>query len=86
LALFSTFCAYKISKLAVLVHSLQADVKQSVSCFSTFVDSFHWVNTLYDDTVNCFSTLALSSEASKETLLTGKLFSNQIIMTLLKLW
>jgi hypothetical protein len=32
-----------------------------------YFDSFHRVNTLYDGTVNCFSTIALSSEALNET-------------------
>ncbi len=67
LVLFSAFCAYKINNIAVSVHNSQADTKQTVSLFSTFVDSFHLVNTLYHGTVNCFSTIALSSEALNET-------------------
>jgi hypothetical protein len=41
--------------------------KQKPSLITTAVDSFHQVNTLYDGTVNCFSTLAQSSEALNET-------------------
>jgi hypothetical protein len=52
--------------MAVSVHSLQADTRQTVSLFSTFFNS-HRVNTLHDSTGNCFSTLALSSEVSNET-------------------
>ncbi len=39
----------------------------SSSKFSSAIDSYHRVNTLYDGTINCFSTLALSSTASNET-------------------
>ncbi len=84
LALFSSFCAYEKSKMAVSVHSLQADVKQPVSIFSTFVDSFHWVNTLYDGKVNCFQLSRCLVKHQMRLLLTSKLFNNQIIMTLLK--
>ncbi len=40
---------------------------QSSSLFSKAVNSYHQVNSLYDGTINCFSTLAQSSVASNET-------------------
>jgi hypothetical protein len=54
LAIFSTFCAYEISNMAVSVHNSHANTKQTVSLVSTFVVSFHRVNTLYDGTVSYF--------------------------------
>ncbi len=44
----------------------QFSSRYQTDCFLifNFFDSFHWVNTLYDGTVNSFSTLALSSELS----------------------
>ncbi len=62
LALFSLLCAYVMTRTALVHHA-----KQKPSLLTTAVDSFHQVNTLYDGTVNCFSTLAQSSEASNET-------------------
>jgi hypothetical protein len=52
LTLFSTFCADEISKMAVSVHPSQASAKQTASCLSTVIDSFHQVNTLYVGAVN----------------------------------
>jgi hypothetical protein len=46
-----------------LVHHAE----QKPSLLTTAVDSFHRVNTLYDGTVNFFSTLAQSSEVWNET-------------------
>ncbi len=37
------------------------------SKFSKAVDSYHPVNTLYDGTINCFSTIAQTSIALNET-------------------
>jgi hypothetical protein len=65
LALFSSFCAYGTT--TALVHSHQTIAKPKPSLLTTAVNSFHQVNTLYDGTVNCISTLAQSSEASSET-------------------
>jgi hypothetical protein len=58
-------CAYGIGTTA-LVHSSQVIAMQKSSLLTTAVNSFHQVNTLYDVTVNIFSTLAQSSEASNE--------------------
>jgi hypothetical protein len=65
LALFSSICAYGTT--TVLVQPHQTVAKPKPSLLTTAVNSFHRVNTLYDGTVNCFSTLAQSSEASNET-------------------
>ncbi len=40
---------------------------QSFSLFSNAIDSYHQVNSLYDGTINCFSTLTQSSAALNET-------------------
>ncbi len=64
LALFSSFCAYGTT--TALVHFHQTIAKPKPSLLTTAVNSFHRVNTLYDGTVNCFSTLAQSSKASNE--------------------
>jgi hypothetical protein len=42
-------------------------VTASLSILSNAVDSYHQVNSLYDGTINCFSTLAQSSLASNMT-------------------
>jgi hypothetical protein len=65
LALFSSICAY--GTMTVLVQPYQTIAKPKPSLLTTAVNSFHRVNTLYDGTVNCFSTLVQSSEASNET-------------------
>jgi hypothetical protein len=65
LVLFSSFCAVG-AELTHGTHSLQDNVTSS-SKFSNTIDTYHWVNSLYDRTINCFSTLALSSTASNET-------------------
>jgi len=65
LALFSSICADGTT--TVLVEPYQTIAKPKPSLLTTAVNSFHRVNTLYDGMVNCFSTLAHSSEASNET-------------------
>jgi hypothetical protein len=65
LALFNLFSAYGTT--TVLVHSHQTIATTKLSLLTTAVNCFHRVNTLYDGMVNCFSTLAQSSEASNET-------------------
>jgi hypothetical protein len=67
LVLFSTICSFGYG-LSCMAHSLQEKVTAtSTSTFSNAIDSYHHVNTLYDETINCFSTLAQSSIASNET-------------------
>jgi hypothetical protein len=53
--------------MMALVHTHQTIAMQMPSLLTAAVNSFHQVNTLYDGTINCFSTLAQSSEASNET-------------------
>ncbi len=65
LALFSSFSAYGTT--TVLVHAHQTVATTKPSLLATAVNRYHQVNTLYDGTVNCFSTLAQSSGASNET-------------------
>jgi hypothetical protein len=65
--LFSTIYSFGYG-LSCMAHSLQEKVTDtSASMFSNAIDSYHCVNTLYDGTINCFSTLAQSSIASNET-------------------
>ncbi len=63
--LFSSFCAIGVG-LECRVYSHQVLV-QSSSLLSNAIDSYHRVNSLYDGTMNCFSTLGQSSLASNET-------------------
>jgi hypothetical protein len=65
LVLFSSFCAIGMG-LECRVHSHQV-LAQSSSLLSNAIASYHWVNLLYDGTINCFSTLAQSSLDSNET-------------------
>ena len=65
LVLFSSFCAIG-TDVKCGVHSHQVLAK-SPSLLSNAIDSYHQVNSLYDGTINCFSTLAQSSVASNET-------------------
>ena len=65
LVLFSSFCTIGAA-LNGGVHSHQV-LAQSSSLFSNAIDSYYWVNSLYDGIINCFSTLAQSSVASNET-------------------
>jgi hypothetical protein len=54
--------------LSCMAHSLQEKVTvTSTSTFLNAINSYHRVNTLYDGTINCFSTLAQLSIASNET-------------------
>jgi hypothetical protein len=48
------------------VHSHQVIAKRS-SLFSNAIASYHQVNSLYNGTINCFSTLAQSSVVSNNT-------------------
>ena len=67
LVLFSTICSFGYG-LSCMAHSLQEKgTVISTSTFSNAINSYHRVNTLYDGTINCFSTLAQSSIASNET-------------------
>jgi hypothetical protein len=67
LVLFSTICSFGYG-LSCMAHSLQEKVSTtSTSTFSNAIDSYHHMSTLYDRTINCFSTLAQSSIASNET-------------------
>jgi hypothetical protein len=67
LVLFSTICSFGYG-LACMAHSLQEKVTvTSTSTFSNAINSYHCLNTLYNGTINCFSTLAQSSIASNET-------------------
>ena len=65
LVLFSSFCAIGM-ELKCGVHSHRVIAKSS-SLFSNAIDSYHWVNLLYNGTINCFSTLAQSSVAPNKT-------------------
>jgi hypothetical protein len=80
LVLFSSFCTVG-AELTCGAHSLYDNVI-SLSKFSNAIDSYHRVNSLYDGTINCFSTLALSSTASNEHLPTSKPCKKQITMSL----
>jgi hypothetical protein len=66
LMLFSWFCSYCMGTMA-LAYTHQMIATKLPSFLTTAVNSFHQVNTLYDGTINCFSTLAQSSVASNET-------------------
>ncbi len=59
LVLFTSFCAIGMGNVCG-VHSHQVIAKCS-SLFSTPIDSYHWVNFLYNGTINRFLTLAQSS-------------------------
>jgi hypothetical protein len=65
LVLFSSFCAIGAA-LDGGVHSHQV-LLQSSSLLSNAINSYHRVNSLYDGTINCFSTMAQSTVASNET-------------------
>jgi hypothetical protein len=70
LVLFSSFCSVG-HRLPSIAHSLQDKVTKTSttqkSTFSKAINSFHWVNLLYDGTINCFSTVAQSSVISDKT-------------------
>jgi hypothetical protein len=84
LVLFSTICSFGYG-LSCLAHSLQEKVTViSTSTFSNAINSYHRVNTLYDGTINCFSTLAQSSIASNETFSYNQAHKKMTSMSLLK--
>jgi hypothetical protein len=69
LVIFASICTIG-NGLKSIAHSLQEEVTVTLttkSAFSNAMDSYHWVNTLYSGTINCFSTVAQSSIASNET-------------------
>jgi hypothetical protein len=69
LVIFASICTVG-DGLKSIAHSLQEEVtitSTTKSAFSNAMDSYHWVNTLYDGTINCFSTVAQSSIASNKT-------------------
>ncbi len=61
LVLFSSFSAIG-AWLICWVHSHQV-LEQSSSRLTCVIESYHRFNSLYDGTINCFSTLAQSSIA-----------------------
>jgi hypothetical protein len=69
LVIFASICTVG-DGLKSIAHSLQEEVtvtSTTKSAFSNAMNSYHRVNTLYNGTINCFSTVAQSSIASKET-------------------
>jgi hypothetical protein len=65
--LFSTICSFGF-RLSFMAHSLQEKVTLTLtSTFLNAINSYHRVNTLYNRTINCFSTLAQSSIALDKT-------------------
>jgi hypothetical protein len=67
LVLFSTICSFGY-RLSCMAHSLQEKVTvTSTSTFLYAINSYHRVNTLYNGTINCFSTLVQSSITLNET-------------------
>jgi hypothetical protein len=65
LALFSSICSYGMGMMT-LVHTHQTIAMRMPSLLTAAVNSFHQVNTFYDGTINCFSTLAQSRQVSNE--------------------
>jgi hypothetical protein len=65
LVLFSSFCAIGTG-LTCEVHPHQVFATRSSTLLNA-IESYHQVNSLYDGTINCFSTLAHSSVALNET-------------------
>ncbi len=62
MVLFSSFCAISVGlKCGFHPHQVFA---MSSSTLSNAINSHHWVNTLYNGTIYCFSTLNQSSIAS----------------------
>jgi hypothetical protein len=64
LALFSSICSHGHECSSFFQEKL-SDVTHST--FSKAVDSYHCVNTLYDEMIHCLSMIAQSSIASNET-------------------
>jgi hypothetical protein len=79
LVLFSSFCAIGAG-LTCWVHSHQV-LAQSSSKLTDAIESYHRVNSLYDGTINCFSTLVQSNTALNETFNYKQLYKNQTIMS-----
>jgi hypothetical protein len=69
LVLFSTICSFGYG-LSCTAHSLQEKgTVTSTSTFSNAIDSYHHVNTLYNGTINGFSTLAQSNRIEQDFLI-----------------
>ncbi len=70
LVLFSSICSVEYG-LPSIAHSLQEKVTVTStipqSTFLKAIDSYHQVNLLYNGTINCFTTMAQSGDASNET-------------------
>ncbi len=69
LVIFASICTVG-NGLKSIAHSLQEEVTITLttkSALSNATGSYHWVNTLYDGTINCFSTVTQSSIASSKT-------------------
>ena len=70
LALFSLFCTITVYTSSALSTTVQAPMKSTrdapSSMSSKTVESFHKVNTLYDGTLNCFSTAAIAAVSSNK--------------------
>jgi hypothetical protein len=67
--MFTSICTVG-NGLKSIAHSLQEEVTVTLitkSAFSNAMESYHQVNTLYNRTINCFSTVAQSSIASNKT-------------------
>ena len=72
LALFSLFCAVGTGTLWSFTlqaskTTANASFSATSSLLSNAVDSYHRANVLYDNTINCFSTMTMSAEASNES-------------------
>ena len=70
LALFGMFCTIAVHTSSTLSTTMRAPMKSTrdatSSMLSKTVESFHKVNTLYDGTLNCFSTAAMAAVSSNE--------------------
>ena len=67
LVFFSMFCAFGMGTLFAFTSKNTKLVSSSArSLFSKSIDSYHRANSLYDGTINCFSTVTMSAAASNE--------------------
>ena len=66
LILFGLFCTVANGTIAALSHQVELSKDTTTSLFSSATRSYHRANMLFDGTINCFSTLAMSAEASNE--------------------
>jgi hypothetical protein len=70
LVLFSSICSVGYG-LPSIAHSLQEKVTvtstTSKLAFLKAINSYHWVNSLYDGMINCFSMMTQASIASNKT-------------------